>query len=120
MCIVASRSGPRWTAARCEREGCAGDPTPPVVCSPAPHCPLPRRRSLMAGCGRCRPARLELIRVLVRFWGTRGSIPVPGAETLRYGGNTSCVEVRTDENRLFIFDCGTGARKLGLQLARSG
>ncbi len=56
----------------------------------------------------------------VRFWGTRGSIAVPGPETLRYGGNTPSVEVRTDDGTLLIFDCGTGARKLGLALARSG
>lgn len=56
----------------------------------------------------------------VRFWGTRGSIPAPGQETLRYGGNTACVEVRTDDGTLLIFDCGTGARKLGLALAAVG
>jgi CheY-like chemotaxis protein len=56
----------------------------------------------------------------VRFWGTRGSIAAPGPETLRYGGNTSCVEVLTDDGTLLIFDCGTGARKLGHSLARSG
>jgi CheY-like chemotaxis protein/phosphoribosyl 1,2-cyclic phosphodiesterase len=56
----------------------------------------------------------------VRFWGTRGSIAAPGPSTLRYGGNTPCVEVRTDDDTLLIFDCGTGARALGLALARSG
>ncbi len=49
----------------------------------------------------------------VRFWGTRGSIPTPGPHTVRFGGNTSCVEVRTAEGHIFIFDCGTGARPLG-------
>src|SRR6059036_3463726 len=49
----------------------------------------------------------------VRFWGTRGSIPTPGSHTVRFGGNTSCVEVRTAEVHIFIFDCGTGARPLG-------
>ena len=49
----------------------------------------------------------------VRFWGTRGSIPTPGPQTVRFGGNTSCVEVRTAEGHIFIFDCGTGARPLG-------
>jgi len=49
----------------------------------------------------------------VRFWGTRGSIPTPGSQTVRFGGNTSCVEVRTAEGHIFIFDCGTGARPLG-------
>jgi len=53
----------------------------------------------------------------VKFWGVRGSTPTPQAENLRYGGNTSCVEVRVDD-QLFIFDCGTGLRVLGHQLAR--
>jgi CheY-like chemotaxis protein/phosphoribosyl 1,2-cyclic phosphodiesterase len=56
----------------------------------------------------------------VRFWGTRGSIATPGPATLRYGGNTACVEVRTDDDTLLIFDCGTGARGLGLALAQAG
>jgi CheY-like chemotaxis protein/phosphoribosyl 1,2-cyclic phosphodiesterase len=49
----------------------------------------------------------------VRFWGTRGSIPTPGPQTVRFGGNTSCVEVRTGAGHTFILDCGTGARPLG-------
>jgi phosphoribosyl 1,2-cyclic phosphodiesterase len=48
----------------------------------------------------------------VRFWGVRGSIPVPGAETAGIGGNTSCVEVRAGDVRI-IFDGGTGLRLLG-------
>ena len=56
----------------------------------------------------------------VRFWGTRGSIASPGLETLRYGGNTPCVEARADDGTLLVFDCGTGARKLGLSLAAEG
>lgn len=52
----------------------------------------------------------------VRFWGTRGSIPSPGASTVRYGGNTPCVELRTDEGRLVILDAGTGIRELGRSL----
>lgn len=52
----------------------------------------------------------------IRFWGTRGSIPTPGPETARYGGNTTCVEVRLDDGTLIIFDAGTGIRKLGLAL----
>lgn len=55
----------------------------------------------------------------VRFWGTRGSIPSPGPRTLRYGGNCSCVEVRTDGGELFIIDAGTGIRELGLELLKS-
>jgi phosphoribosyl 1,2-cyclic phosphodiesterase/CheY-like chemotaxis protein len=55
--------------------------------------------------------------VRVRFWGTRGSIATPGANNLKYGGNTSCVEVRFDDE-IVLFDCGTGARDLGVQLAQ--
>ena len=49
----------------------------------------------------------------VRFWGTRGSIAAPGPTTMRYGGNTPCVEVRLDDGALLIFDAGTGIRALG-------
>src|SRR5579884_3522464 len=52
----------------------------------------------------------------LRFWGTRGSIPSPGATTVRYGGNTPCVEVRTDTGWLVILDAGTGIRELGRSL----
>src|SRR2546430_16573257 len=51
----------------------------------------------------------------VKSGGCRGSTPTPQAENLRYGGNTSCVEVRLDD-ALYIFDCGTGFRSLGQQL----
>lgn len=50
------------------------------------------------------------------FWGTRGSIATPGPSTIRYGGNTSCVELVTKAGQRFIFDSGTGARPLGLDL----
>jgi CheY-like chemotaxis protein/ribonuclease BN (tRNA processing enzyme) len=58
--------------------------------------------------------------VRVRFWGTRGSIAAAGPETIRYGGNTPCVEAVADDGTLLIFDCGTGARKLGMSLASKG
>lgn len=54
----------------------------------------------------------------VTFWGTRGSIATPGRSTLHYGGNTSCVEVRTDDGTLIILDSGTGIRELGEKLLR--
>ncbi|NDP37161.1 MAG: MBL fold metallo-hydrolase [Rhodoferax sp.] len=44
----------------------------------------------------------------VRFWGVRGSIASPGPSTVRYGGNTTCIEIRTDDNELIILDAGTG------------
>jgi phosphoribosyl 1,2-cyclic phosphodiesterase len=52
----------------------------------------------------------------VRFWGTRGSLPVPGPTTLHFGGNTSCVEVRTAANTLVVIDCGSGLHGLGQAL----
>ncbi|MBA3503825.1 MAG: MBL fold metallo-hydrolase [Myxococcota bacterium] len=52
----------------------------------------------------------------VRFWGVRGSIPVPGRSTARYGGNTSCVEVRPRGGSPIIIDAGTGLRRLGKSL----
>ncbi len=51
----------------------------------------------------------------VRFWGVRGSIPSPGPDTVRYGGNTPCVEMQVNGQRL-IFDGGTGLRMLGRSL----
>lgn len=51
----------------------------------------------------------------VKFWGTRGSIPAPGPKTMRYGGNTACVEYR-DGDLLIIIDAGTGIRELGMSL----
>ncbi len=57
-------------------------------------------------------------RYTVSFWGVRGSIACPGPDTLRYGGNTSCVEVRCGD-RLIIVDGGTGLRPLGASLAGS-
>lgn len=51
----------------------------------------------------------------IKFWGVRGSTPTPQSENMRYGGNTSCVEVRLGD-RIYIFDCGTGFRVLGHQL----
>ncbi|MCP3384763.1 MBL fold metallo-hydrolase [Bradyrhizobium sp. CCGUVB4N] len=56
----------------------------------------------------------------VQFWGTRGSIPKPGPTTIRYGGNTLCVEVRTARGTLVIIDCGTGLHGLGLKLMSGG
>lgn len=52
---------------------------------------------------------------IVRFWGVRGSVPSPGPETVRYGGNTSCIEMVVDGKHL-IFDGGTGIRMLGKTL----
>ncbi|AXS40012.1 MBL fold metallo-hydrolase [Breoghania sp. L-A4] len=51
----------------------------------------------------------------VRFWGVRGSTPTPGEDTLRYGGETTALEIRAGE-RLILIDCGSGARRFGQQL----
>jgi phosphoribosyl 1,2-cyclic phosphodiesterase/CheY-like chemotaxis protein len=55
----------------------------------------------------------------VRFWGTRGSIATPGPSTVRFGGNTLCVELITNTGERLIFDCGTGMRPLGIELNHS-
>lgn len=52
----------------------------------------------------------------LHFWGTRGSIATPGPSTVRYGGNTACVEVRGPSGELVVFDAGTGMRELGNRL----
>jgi phosphoribosyl 1,2-cyclic phosphodiesterase len=50
----------------------------------------------------------------IRFWGVRGSIPCPGPQTMKYGGNTMCIEIRLgDPERLLIVDAGSGIRELG-------
>lgn len=55
----------------------------------------------------------------ITLWGTRGSLASPGPETARYGGNTSCVEVRGKDGTVLILDAGTGLRGLGLSLPKS-
>jgi phosphoribosyl 1,2-cyclic phosphodiesterase len=56
--------------------------------------------------------------VKVKVWGARGSIPTPGPDTMRYGGNTSCVQVTLDDGTLVVLDAGTGIRTMGLALGR--
>ncbi len=53
----------------------------------------------------------------VKFWGTRGSVPTPGPSTLKYGGNTACVEIRCGDE-IIILDAGTGIRDLGVELLK--
>jgi len=55
-----------------------------------------------------------------RIWGCRGSLAAPGPETIRYGGNTSCVEVRLSSGDVIVLDAGTGIRPLGLALQAEG
>lgn len=54
----------------------------------------------------------------IRFWGVRGSIPSPGPNTVKYGGNTTCIEIRTDDNQLIVLDAGTGIFALSQTLLR--
>eukprot|EP00899_Mesostigma_viride_P020559 jgi/Mesvir1/28504/Mv06274-RA.1 len=56
----------------------------------------------------------------VKFWGTRGSITKAGPGTLKYGGNTSCVQVISDKGTMLVLDCGTGAHGLGMSIAKEG
>jgi phosphoribosyl 1,2-cyclic phosphodiesterase len=55
--------------------------------------------------------------MITTIWGSRGSLATPGAATLGYGGNTSCVELRLDDGSTVVLDAGTGIRELGLRLA---
>ena len=54
----------------------------------------------------------------LKFWGVRGSIPSPGEKTIRFGGNTTCLELRTDTNELIILDGGTGIFPLAQTLLK--
>ncbi len=54
--------------------------------------------------------------MIIKCWGSRGSIPVSGPEYLKYGGDTTCLEIRTENDDIIIVDAGTGIRKLGNQL----
>ena len=56
--------------------------------------------------------------MIIRFYGVRGSIPSPGPNTKKYGGNTSCVHIELDDGQTLVLDAGTGIRNLGKQLVR--
>ena len=55
----------------------------------------------------------------ITIWGTRGSVPAPGPETARYGGNTSCVEVTDTDGMVLVLDAGTGLRRLCAALPKT-
>src|SRR6266852_7745017 len=74
--------------------------------------PIPKRPRATAS-----PEELGSAPPRIRLWGVRGSLPVPGPATNRYGGNTSCVEVRAD-GEIIVLDAGTGIRGLGLALEK--
>lgn len=58
--------------------------------------------------------------MIIRCWGARGSIPVSGPEYLRYGGDTTCLEIRTRQDEVIIIDAGSGIRRLGKKLVAEG
>ncbi len=66
------------------------------------------------------PVRAAAATLELAFWGVRGSVPTPGRETVQYGGNTTCLEVRGSDGGVAILDAGTGIRELGLSLLRQG
>ena len=96
---------------------------------PPPH-PLRRRQDASdrgqrraGGRGHRLPGRDDLLlagggggAMKLKVWGARGSIPAPGPETTRYGGNTSCVQVSLDDGSTLVLDAGTGIRSLGLAM----
>ena len=49
----------------------------------------------------------------IRFWGCRGSFPTPDKDKMIYGGDTSCIEIRTSDNQIIILDMGSGLKRLG-------
>ena len=55
--------------------------------------------------------------MIIKIWGSRGSIPVSGKDYLKYGGDTTCLDIRTKSGDIIIIDAGTGIRRLGNQLA---
>ena len=73
---------------------------------------LPRKPSAVDG-----QVQFHTPSTRVKFWGVRGSIPVPGPSTVRYGGNTSCVEIRAD-GEIIVLDGGSGIRLLGMELEK--
>ena len=57
--------------------------------------------------------------MIIKIWGSRGSIPVSGKKYLKYGGDTTCLEIRTKSDDIIIVDAGTGIRRLGNQLKKA-
>ena len=51
--------------------------------------------------------------MIIKSWGSRGSIPVSGPEYIKYGGDTTCIQITTKDNDIIIIDAGTGIRRLG-------
>jgi phosphoribosyl 1,2-cyclic phosphodiesterase len=60
--------------------------------------------------------KYERLRMYIKCWGSRGSIPVSGIDYIKYGGDTTCLEIRTKSDDVIIVDAGTGIRRLGNKL----
>src|SRR5688572_30584683 len=73
---------------------------------------------ILSGSIRTRAEAPWSMQMEIKFWGVRGSIPTPERRNSRYGGNTTCVEVRLADGTLIILDCGSGLRALGNSLLR--
>ncbi|MBF0472347.1 MAG: MBL fold metallo-hydrolase [Nitrospirae bacterium] len=58
--------------------------------------------------------------MIIRCWGSRGSVPVSGCEYIKYGGDTTCFEIRTEDDQIIIVDAGSGIRRLGNKLLDEG
>ena len=56
--------------------------------------------------------------MIIKIWGSRGSIPVSGKDYLKYGGDTTCLEIRSKNDDIIVVDAGTGIRRLGNQLKK--
>src|SRR5215475_2681180 len=98
------------------RAWCKHIPKPPIN-GLTEICTVENIGSRCRNAGRCAAAGHRYL-MQVRFWGTRGSIPTPGHRTAVFGGNTSCVEIRTNGGATLVLDCGSGIRVLGLDMLR--
>src|SRR3954464_2698335 len=98
-------AAPSRTRSRAARRG---DPTSTAPVAAQPHDMTATWATRPPAQGALRTLMRQAQSVRIRYWGTRGSVPTPGPSTVRYGGNTSCVEVRTEGGTLLVLDCGTG------------
>jgi CheY-like chemotaxis protein/phosphoribosyl 1,2-cyclic phosphodiesterase len=81
--------------------------------------PAPPEMAATRGAGDAYRPGMETERGRLAFWGTRGSIPTPGATFMRHGGNTSCMQIEHG-GEVLVFDAGSGIRELGLELVKGG
>lgn len=81
--------------------------------------PAPPKSAVPLPAGDAYTPPLETDRGRIAFWGSRGSIPTPGAAFMRHGGNTSCLQIEHG-GEILIFDAGSGIRELGLELVKGG